>query len=1451
MSSINKAGIWTLSGVAEAGHAAARSAGALNLSPWLLDDSSADALASTLAGARSTSAVVPGDASAADAGAAAVGGQARSAVPTVLMDGSLGLADLAAFAPEIGLPEAASTPAVEPGAAAGGLVALLGGADSAEGGDAGASGSGSAYVCFCAGCTRPAPYAWTSAADVADGVDGAPGAAGSLQTLANYLSSGYWTDTGRTSRWINVTGSGTGANFGTVYYNLSWSQTDSNGISDARKVVAREAFNIYEAVLGINFVETTSTDTFVDIFFGDNDSGAYQTATLYGGTGGAIDYSRINVASTWQGGESTLTGYTLQTFIHEIGHALGLGHQGNYNAGAGTPTYANSAIWENDSWALSIMSYWSQTENTWSGTADFDYAFLVSPMSVDWIALNTLYAWQGYGSGNAFTGNTVYGVGTNISAATSAAFNALASNADTNVFTIVDGGGTDTINFSNFAVDQLFNLNAASTGSTNANFSNIGGLTGNMSIAAGTIIENAISGAGDDTMYGNDVGNGLWGGGGDDTLKGAGGNDVLYGESGHDYLYGGDGNDTLYGGLDGDYAYGEAGNDVIVFTAGNYFDDVSGGDGTDTLDASAVNFVVTAPPVYDFEAGTITGYSDPATHAGPVSVSGIEIFQGGSIAEVIVSNGSGSYYGNGGNDTIYAGLGTPEVLDGGAGTDTLDTTAFGGGWDYTINMVTGLTNYSGESFTNFENLISGSTTDSLTGTSGANVITSGDGNDSINGGGGADTINAGAGDDLITDANSFTGDSFDGESGIDTLVADFTWVDDVSYDLGLGWMKFPGTTGTLYDTILNIENLTVGGGANVVGSAAANRVTITETGTIHTNTISTLDGNDWVSAGSGNDSIDGGAGSDTLYGGTGDDTILGGADGDWIEGDDGNDSIGGGLGDDTLNGGNGNDTVIGGGGASNDTIIDTGGMSASNDDVFNGNDGIDTLIHDLNWVSAVSFDLTDGWSRYNGNRDQLINIENLIVGGSASVRGSAVANVLRVNGTGANTILGEGGNDTVYAGGGNDNVDGGAGNDSLYGEDGNDTLNGGAGADAMDGSSGDDTFVVDNAGDTVTDSAGTDTVQSSITYALGATIENLTLTGAADLDGTGNALGNVIVGNGGDNVLDGGSGTDSLYGGDGDDTLIQNFGGPNEVMDGGDGSDTGDWSYSNTDAWNIDLVAGTAKIGATSYALLTSIENVVGGQLSDTITGDGGANRLDAQAGNDLINGGAGSDTVMGGSGNDTINGGADGDSMMGGLGDDTYYVDSSLDKVKESGGQGTDTVYSTLAAYKLTGNVENLTLNGVAAKGTGNGLDNVITGNAVANRLYGAAGDDSLYAGADAVEDRFYFDTALNAATNVDTLFQAEFPEDQIFLDNDIFSALLSTAGTQVGKLGVGFYFEGAGLNGGGLNADVGIWYNLTTGGLYYNPTGNVAGDSTLFATVSGASALLDRVDFTLYNDA
>jgi Ca2+-binding RTX toxin-like protein len=457
---------------------------------------------------------------------------------------------------------------------------------------------------------------------------------------------------------------------------------------------------------------------------------------------------------------------------------------------------------------------------------------------------------------------------------------------------------------------------------------------------------------------------------------------------------------------------------------------------------------------------------------------------------------------------------------------------------------------------------------------------------------------------------------------------------------------------------------------------------------------------------------------DVLTGGPSANTVLGLGGADTLFGGDGNDYLDGGTGSDTMSGGVGDDKYV----------VDNA------DDVVTEQAGQGT---DLVYASI--------------NHTLGANLENLTLTGSASINGTG-------NGL-ANTIYGNNANNVLSGLGGNDTLLGLGGADTLIGGDGNDFLDGGAGTDDMSGGVGDDKYVVDNAGDVVTEAVGdgTDLVYASISYALGANVENLTLNGSAAVDGTGNGQANMIYGNNASNVLSGLGGDDTLLGLGGVDTLIGGEG--SDYLDGGAGADdmsggVGDDKYVVDNAGDVVTEAadgGTDLVYASiSYTLGANVENLTltgsaanngtGNELNNTVYANNANNVLSGLDGDDTLLGLGGADTLLGGEGNDFLDGGAGADDMTGGSGDDKYGVDNAGDVVNEVAGGGTDLVYASID-YTLGGNLENLTLIGSAAvNGTGNALDNTIEGNGAENILTGAGGNDT-----------FVFETDFGADTITD----------------------------------------------------------------------------------------------------
>jgi Ca2+-binding RTX toxin-like protein len=780
------------------------------------------------------------------------------------------------------------------------------------------------------------------------------------------------------------------------------------------------------------------------------------------------------------------------------------------------------------------------------------------------------------------------------------------------------------------------------------------------SFTAGTFV--AVHGTANDDNPGSlactDEADTLLGMQGNDSVVGGAGGDWIAGNQGHDFIGGDAGHDTLLGGLGNDTLLGQDGNDVLAGGSGS--DTLSGGSGNDELHAFAWNDYI----------GDINGGADGGSdqllggdgddtlwgHSGNDTLEG-----GGDDDQLYGADGHDSMQGGFNNDTLYGGDGA-DTLDGGDGVDQLageggdDTYLAGNGADAITEDADGGTDtvvFTGSSWVlaeHFENATATATSDvTITGNAVDNVLRGHTGDDTLHGGDADDTLVGGGGADYLY-----------GEGGDDTYEVD---AGDVITEVASGGTDTVVTTVTRGALEAAVENLRLGGTAaiNGTGNAAANVLT----------------GNGAANM------LDGGLGADTMAGGLGNDTYVVDNVGDTVSetsatgGIDtvqstisytlganlehltllgaaasgtgnalANNLSGNGL-NNLLDGGSGADTMAGGLG--NDTYDVDNAADVVNEAAGAGTDTVESMItHTL-----------------------AANVENLVLGGAASINGTG--NVL---------------------------------NNSLRGNAASNVLNGGAGADTMVGGAGNDTYIVDNAADAITEAAGagTDTVQAAVTHVLAGNVENLALTGSAAINGTGNTLANVITGNAGSNLLNGGTGADVMAGGLGNDTyVVDNL----------------------ADDVNEAASAGTDAVqAAVSFTLDVNIENLVlTGTAAINGTGNTLANSLTGNAAANVLNGAGGADTMSGGLGNDTYHVDHTGDVV-------TEAASAGTDTVVTTVTRGALEATVENLALAGTGAI-NGTGNGLGNVLTGNGAANVLGGAAGNDTLSGGGGADTLFGGA------------------------------------------------------------------------------------------------------------------------
>ncbi|WP_119302516.1 calcium-binding protein [Dongia deserti] len=955
--------------------------------------------------------------------------------------------------------------------------------------------------------------------------------------------------------------------------------------------------------------------------------------------------------------------------------------------------------------------------------------------------------------------------------------------------------GTDTVisTVSYTLSDHVENLTLAGTG-------NSGG--------GGNALNNVI--------IGNEGNNTISGAGGGDTMKGGKGDDTYYVDNAKDKVIenANEGNDWVVSSIDfslaalanvenlalTDNAVKATGNAQNNRLYGNFVNNVlDGGAGADTMAGGDGNDIYYVDNVGDlvtelFGEGVDTIISTIALTS---AINEVENYDFSKLAIGVNFTGSDSY-----DNVIKGGVGA-DTLAGGAGNDTYYLNSAkdvvdeeGGGGDSDTIAVTFSADLSNYNFVENIRLL-GAAALNATGNAGANVLEGNAGANILDGKGGADTMAGGKGNDTyyVNHAGDVVVEY--AKEGTDTVIST------VSY--------------TLSD---HVENLTLAGTGNSGGG-----------GNALNNVIIGNEGNNTISGAGGGDTMKGGKGDDTYYVDNAKDKVIENANegNDWVvssidfslaalanvenlylqgtairaTGNAKNNLIYGNLEDNILNGGAGADVMVGGLGNDSYYIDNVGDLVSEG-----AGEGVDTIISTIAFSNAVA------------------NIENYDfskLAAGINFTGNDLDNVIK-GGAGVDTLTGGLGNDAYYLNSSKDVVieSGGQGNDTiattfsanladyahienirllgtaglkatgnitanvLEGNDGANILDGKAGADTMKGGKGNDTYYVDHAGDVVIESAneGIDQVISSISHMLATNVENLTLSGAANLNGYGNALGNKIVGNAGDNILDGKGGADTMTGGKGSDTYYVDNAGDKIVELANEGTEVvySSINFSLASLVNVEELHLTgAAISGTGNALANLIvgndlDNVIdGGKGADTMRGGQGYDTYYVDNVGDVVEELAGQGTDMVVSTVALVNGfenvenydftkaktavnfaatddvnfiwsSAFADTLAGAKGDDFYFLNTSGDTIVELAGEGHDTAYVSFSVSKLWDNVEDLAhINGTSTtawNATGNDLDNLISGNNGKNALsgglgadylFGAGGDDTLTGGAGA----------------------------------------------------------------------------------------------------------------------
>ena len=998
--------------------------------------------------------------------------------------------------------------------------------------------------------------------------------------------------------------------------------------------------------------------------------------------------------------------YGQHTLIHEIGHAIGLSHPAAYNASEGQLiTYAESAIYYEDSRQYTVMSYFSES-NTGAG---FGGRYASAPLMDDIAAVQRLYG----ANMNTRTGDTTYGFNSNTNLIGYSATGA----ASVLIFSVWDAGGVDTFDFSGYSTNQTIDLRQGS-------FSNVGVLTGNVSIAIGAVIENAVGGAGNDVLTGNSGDNRLTTNGGldrvdgglgsdtvvflgarseysimwegqrgtvhrtsgatetvtlanveflafadqtiaarpsggltvsgdylanvmagtifADTLNGGGGDDNISADAGSDYLIGGWGNDTLDGG---------AGDDTLVGGLGA--DTLNGGDGVDLADYfSAADGVQV-----DLTAGAAGG-------AGGVdTLSGIESVRGSSFADVLIGDAAANtLIGNIGAD-VLRGMGGDDVLIAGPPGPSAGAPDIVKGRSLVNATIQTSVNLDGA----FDLLPRNGVADATTMPHATVVATTHGGLEFY-------AFTVAAGDRVVFDIDEAQFDStlrlFDA-NGIELARNDDGSADGGGTDSGFSHTFV--SAGTYYIQV-----------AEWTANLSGNDFTSTAPGaglnyTLHVS----IPGHSFIASVVTGTQLDGGDGNDLLQGASGGDYLLGGG------------------GADILIGSYGADVLVGGGGADifryttyNESISNGSIASDIIDDFQTGSDRID--VTGLGYSSAAI--ATDGIYNVVTLSHQAAGIPATIIRVRGAVSLSDISGLNPVTGqiiTGTNaaeTLVGGTGNDVIIGLGGGDALAGGGGRDTFQYNATSDSTPGGydnlydflSGADVIDLSriqttaisilqteDGSSFLFADTlsgplqivAAGRIIDAADINFSGTHGIYLVGSARAGM-LTGTTRADG--------ILGSAGSEVLIGGGGADALGGGGGADLFRYRAaadssaaGGYDNLFDFETGFDRIHFAFATTEISLIRSGGSTFLFGRSPDGdfMLTAAGRAI--NASDLVLMTGHGIYLIGSDADDVLVGSALGDPIEGGAGNDRITGGGGADALFGNGGVDTFVylmgTDSTL----------------------------------------------------------------------------------------------------------------------------------------------------------------------------------------------